>query len=317
MFPYGYDCGMNREEPIDTGRQNARMKKEHFLKEFPKKFKQFPEEHFFVVLLVVIVLTIIVFLALLSSMVLFFISSSENSYKFLPPLVLSAAALIAILAYWRDHNKTDLENKRSRSELFLRLASDGLTAVFDLLKDKNNDRIIWVRAARTLLEAKKLSKEVELPEYQLAYRIHERQIRNDLYLVLRTYDEKSHTFQPLPPQFFFGTPRWEVGESLDDLAKETSQKFEAHTASIDKIIPEPPLGPLSEESVCVIFDFLDDPEVFKDPLKEVKLWSGDWHVFGPSVGARRYIHHRLNKYAVGGKLFDRKNEDDSSETEET
>lgn len=290
------------------------MKKEILLKETQEKLGHFFEKYFLVLLAV---LTIIVFFALTSSIVLVFSVSSGNSFKYLPSIVLSAAALIAILTYWREHKKIDIENKRSISEFFLKRASDGLTAVYDLLKDKNNDRVIWIRAARTLLEAKKLSEEIELEEYLRAYCIHEQQVRNDLYLVLRTYDHNLNNYQPLPPQFFFGTPRWEVGESLDDLARETSQKIEAHTASIDKIIPEPPLGPLSEESVCAIYDFLDYPEDFKDPLKEVKLWSGSWHVFGSKVGAARYIHHRQTKYAVGGKLFDRKPEGDSSEIEET
>mgnify|MGYP006919302147 FL=1 len=206
---------MNQGEPSNTGRQTVRMKKEHFFKGIPYELNRLFKEYFLIVL---VVLTIIVFLALVASIVLVFTDSS----KFLPPLVLSAAALIAILAYWREHNKTDLENKRSRSEFFLRRASNGLTAVYDLLKDQNNDRVIWIRAARTLLEARKLSEEIELEEYVRAYRLHEQQVRNDLYLVLRTYDHNTNSFQPLPPQFFFGTPRWKVGEALDDLAKESS-----------------------------------------------------------------------------------------------
>jgi hypothetical protein len=303
---------MNYEGPSNTDRQTSDVKKMQFIKNLPENVNRFLKEHSIKLL---IVLTAIVFFTLVAS--IWHIITNEDASKFLPPPVLSSAALIAILAYWREHNKADLENKRSKSEFFLTRASDGLTAVYELLKDRNNDRIIWIRAARTLLEAKKLSEEIELEAYQRAYHLYEQQIRNDLYLVLRTYDHNVNSFQPLPPQFFFGTPRWASGESLDELARETSQKFEVHNVSIDKIPLEPPLGPLSEESVCAIFDFLDYPKDFKDPLKEVQLWSGDWHVFGPRVGAARYIHHRQTKYAVGGKLFDRNSEGGSSEGEES
>ena len=304
---------MNQEESSHTGHQTARMKKEHFFKEFPGELNRLFKKYFLIVL---VVLTIIVFFSLVASIVLVFTVSSEEYFKFLPPLVLSAASLIAILAYWREHNKTDLENKRSRSEFFLRRASDGLTAVYDLLKDQNNDRVIWIRAARTLLEARKLSEEIELEEYQRAYHIKEQQVRNDLYLALRVYDSKTDSFQPLPPQFFFGGKNWKTDErSLDELAIEASPPMEAYRASINEVLPEPPLGPLSEESVCAIFDFLEYPEDLKDPLKEVKLWSGDWHVFGTRVGAARYIYHRRTSYVVGGELFDRKTENGSSEDE--
>ena len=244
---------MKQEEPPHTGRQTARMKREHFIEHFSEKLSRFFGKYFLVLL---VLLTIIVLLALFVSLVGVF---DEDNSNYLSSLVLSSAALIAMLTFWREHNKTALENRRSTSKFFLRRASDGLNALYELLKDQNNDRVIWIHAARTLLESVNLAKEIELEEYRHAYRLHEGQVKYKLYLMLRAYDESTYSFQPLPPQFFFGTPRWKVGEPLDDLAKEHSQKFEVHDITLDKVPIEPPLGPLSEESVWAIFDFLDYP----------------------------------------------------------
>jgi len=256
-------------------------------------------------------LTLILLIALITSLAFIF----EDTSKYLPPLIFSTAAFIAMLTYWREHNKTIEESQRSKSELFLKLASEGLSTVYELLKDKNNNRIIWIRAARTLLESKSLSEEIKSEEFQRAYRIHEEKVRNNLYLILRTDEDNP---QPLPPQFFFGTKDWKSGKNLDELAIETSQKFNSYNIDINSVPPEPPLDPLSEKSVCAIYDFLkySDPDDYldKDLLQKVEPWKGGYdHIFGPHSGAARYIYHRKTKYAVGEELHKRKSEDKSSE----
>lgn len=233
----------------------------------------------------------------------------QKPFQQLPALAISSAALIALLAYSRG-------NKQSRSEFFFKQASQGLDEAYNLLKDQNNDRVIWVRAARSLLQAKKLAEEIELEEYQRAYRLYEHRVRNDFYLALTIPGQNPGQRQPLPPHFFFGLPDWkadsEAGITLDDTAIKASNPIEAYRIIIDEVPPDPPHSPLSEESVIAIFDFLEYPEDYKSPLDDVEIWSRSWSdVHGASSGAARYIAHRQAKLALNGKLHDKTPREDA------
>ena len=227
-----------------------------------------------------------------------------DTFQHLPAMAISTAALIALLAYNRG-------KKQSRSEFFFDQSTRGLDEVYDLLKDQNNDRVIWVRAARSLLQAKRLAKEIELDEYQRAYRLYELRVRNDLYLALTIRDPKSGHRQPLPPHFFFGLPDWQADadaeKTLDEVAIKASNPIEAYTVTIDKLPPEPTLYPLSEKTVTAIFDFLDYPEDFVETLDDVKDWSATlyMHMFtNEKSGAARYVAHRKTKFVSQGEIHD-------------
>ncbi len=223
----------------------------------------------------------------------------SKPFKHLPALTLSTAALIAILTFNR-------EMRRSTSEFFFKQATQGLDEVYKLLCEKNNDRVIWIRAARFLVESRKLGKSIELPEVQRAYLLHEFRIRNELSMALSNYDHFTHSSKPLPPQFFYGIQDWGREQSLDDVAISVWKKMESHSISIDKVAPLPPCSELSKRSVCAIFDFLEYEQDYKDPLEEVKVWNENYYqVFGDRSGASRYIHHRLTTYVDDGKIYKR------------
>ena len=247
----------------------------------------------------------------------FLIESAPSVEKWLPKtpfvnlsaMAISSAALIALFAYSRG-------KKQSRSEFFFEQASQGLDEVYDLLKDQNNDRIIWVRAARSLIQAQNLSKEIALEEYQFAYRLHEHRVRNDLYLALTIVDPETGNRISLPAHFFFGLHDWKedavAKKRLDEVAIKAWRPPEAYRVSIDEVPPDLPLYPLSEKSVIAIFDFLDYPKDYKDPLDEVKDWDSNWEkVNGVKSGAARYYAHRRTKYVNGnGEIRDRSRPED-------
>lgn len=111
---------------------------------------------------------------------------------------------------------------------------------------------------------------------------------------------------PLPPQFFYGVSDWDNFRPLDEVAVEVSAPIEAYSVTIDEVPPQPPLPPLAEKSVVAIFDFLDYPNKYEDPLREVKVWDGNWSdIHGEKAGAARYIAHRGQKYTVNKILYDR------------
>ena len=141
-----------------------RKKKELFYKELPILLNRYFEKYFFIIL-------ITLGIVLLGTLTISIIMSFTKASNFFPPLVLSAASLIAILAYLREHNKVDHEKKRLNSEFFFKQASQGLDEALGLLKNQNNDRVLWIRAARALIQANKLFDKIELEEFRLAYQL--------------------------------------------------------------------------------------------------------------------------------------------------
>lgn len=161
-----------------------------------------------------------------------------------------------------------------------------------------------VRAARDLLRARNLGKSITVKEYQEAYRLTEEKIRHKLYLALSIYDPTTHNRNPLPPQFFYGVQNWNISRPLDDVAKEVSQTTNVYGITIDQTTPQSNIVPLAAKSVIAIYDFLEYPADYDDPLKTVENWSDDWEdSHGANEGAKRFAYHVTHNTAIGGKLF--------------
>jgi hypothetical protein len=234
----------------------------------------------------------------------FYLLVASDKLKFLPSFVVTIAVFTALLTYLREKSKLHNEIKEKRSKLFLELVKEGLEGVYDMLKDQNNDRTTWVRASRDILHALNLAKEIKTPQYLEAYRLFEEKLRHKLSLALMVIDEKTGVRESLPPQFFYGVSDWKEKESLDEVAKETSSQIVSGSVSIDHNSEEPHSTPLSEKSVVVIYNFLEYPKDYDDPLKKVKMWDGDWeYSSGVFQGAKRFVSHVNSHHAFNGKLF--------------
>ena len=240
-------------------------------------------------------------------------AANSDGLKYLPKylsiFVVSYAALVALLTYWREKKRIGREFEESRSRFFFEQASAGLEEVYNLLKDQNNDRIIWLRAARDLLHSINLSKQISATEFKEAYLLAEEKIRHKLYLALSIYDGETKERKALPPQFFYGLIDWQVERSLDDAAKLASQKIVSQDVSIDKVLRQPTTLPLAKVSVVAIYDFLEYPKEYKDPLNSVTVWRGYWDSgqnigLGEDQGARRFVYHKLRHNAIDGKLYE-------------
>jgi hypothetical protein len=227
-------------------------------------------------------------------------------FALLPGIAVSAGVLIAALTFVRERGKAEIEQRRHVSEVLLAQASEGFKTAIALLSDQNNSRVIWVRAARTLLQAKQLGRQINSEEYKIAYKLQEERARNDLYKILTLPDAKSNGRQPLPPQFFYGIDDWRTCQTLDDAAIRASENAVAYSVTIDSVPPQPHLRPLSVRSVVAIFSFVEYPKNYDDPLNDVPDWDENWDksLFDIDQGARRYAAHKKQKMAVDGKLYD-------------
>jgi hypothetical protein len=235
---------------------------------------------------------------------------AQSKMTTLPAIAISSGVLIASITYLRDRASQVTEGSRKSDGINLMLAKEGFDETYELLKDLNNNRATWVRAARILHSSIELKNEIGLPQYKKAFSHAEERLRNQLYRVLQTEpDDPSLSDKvSLPAQFFYGIDNWRDNNlSLDDAAISASSPITAYSVKIDKVTPEPKSGGLAESSVVAIYKFMEYPEDYSDPLTKIELWSGHFHDgFGIEQGPRRYIYHKQNRYVHEGEVHDRK-----------
>lgn len=262
-----------------------------------------------IVILALAVLSVLV-AALCGTYILVFDPSNTlniaQRLSLLPATAVSAGVLVAILTFARERKKQELERQRHVSEVFLDRVKDGFKTVIDLLSDQNNNRVTWVRAARTLLKSLELKTQISSDEYKIACELEEERARNELYTILSLADKKSSRERtPLPPQFFYGIDDWRTCTSLDTAAIKAASGAVVYSVTIDDIPPQDHLKHLAPKSVIAIFDFVEYPKTYNDPLKSVSDWDDNWEIsYGIDQGARRYVAHTKQKVVIGGELHD-------------
>lgn len=233
----------------------------------------------------------------------------QSKMSTLSAIAISCGVMIASITYLRDRDSQASERKKQNDEIMLRLAKEGFDETYDLLKDQNNNRVTWVRAARILYDSLGLKDDVQLPQYVKAFNLAEERLRNQLYRVLQTEPQNTEESDKasLPGQFFYGAENWNDSElTVDAAAINSKSPIKAYSVSIDKVTPEPKSGGLSESSVVAIYDFLQYPGDYIDPLDKIKLWEGHFHDgFGIEQGPRRYIYHKKNYIVIDGELIKR------------
>lgn len=230
-----------------------------------------------------------------------------SSKDLMAPAVAATGVLIAVMAFARDKGKIERDRAEARSKILFEQCKQGLDSAYSLLKDCNNDRITWIRAARLLASVRMLSTSIASEEYGLAYRLAEDDLRARLYEVL-SFRGDGPERNPLPPAFFYGIKDWTASHgTLDAMAMATSGGVSVHAVNESTNVPEKVSLNLNEQSVRVIMGFLDYPADYVDVLDEVdwKNISGWSDSHGPKQGACRYLDHKRRKVALNGRLFDR------------
>lgn len=235
---------------------------------------------------------------------------SQDRLSSLPAIAISSGLLIASITYLHNRATQLSESKRKSDEINLLLAKDGLDETYTLLKDLNNDRVTWLRAARILCNSIALKEEINHPEYIKSFQVAEERLRNQLYRLLQTdpQDPSVSGRVSLPPQFFYGIDNWRDSSiSLDEAAISSKSPIEAYKVEMDKVTPTPKLGGLAESSIIAIYNFMKYPENYYDPLSKIELWSGHYHDTLEQIeqGPRRYIAHKQKYFVADGKIHER------------
>lgn len=228
---------------------------------------------------------------------------SDENLNLLPGVAIASAGLIAILAYLRDSRNQKISVSRKRDEIYLSQVREAFEEVYELLKDHNNENVVWVRAARLLLRGLDLQGKISTGDIKETSFLVEESFRSKLYRLLEYKPEEDGAFEPLPPQFFYGISDWRTEKSLDEAAKKASSKIMVSNVTLDVNIPTPSGDAISSKAVIAIYNFLEYPSDFTDPLDSIENWEDDWTTsHGIDQGARRYIHHKSNTFAIDGKI---------------
>lgn len=226
-----------------------------------------------------------------------------NNLHLLPGISISCGAIIATLAFFRDRQYQKKLDDRKSDELYLNIARDSFNEVYDLLKDQNNDSLIWIRASRLLLHTLNLKPKIKTNNIIEAFEVAEEKLRTELYRTLTITDEKHKIKQPLPPQFFYGISDWSTEKSLDEAAIKGGSKTVVSSVNIHQNIPESGATQLAAKTIIAIYDFLEFPHNYTDPLENIKAWDENWKSScGVTQGAKRFLAHVNEHYVINGKL---------------
>jgi hypothetical protein len=233
---------------------------------------------------------------------------SDKHLQLLPAVAISSGVLIASLSYLKDKRKHDLEVSLKRDEVNLQMSKEGFSEVYDLLSDLNNSRVVWIRAARVLLNTIEIGKTIDNNLYQTAFSLTKEELRVKLYRLLHVepHEESDTDLESLPPQFFYGVENWRNRDLLiDDAAILSKSKIRAYSVTLNKVTPEPKNSQLDNRSVVAIYEFVAEQDKdFIDPLSKIEEWTGDSHdKFGIQQGPARYIEHKSRNHVVDGKIY--------------
>jgi len=254
------------------------------------------------IILFPLVFVTLLFACYVTSLEIWFSLSSANppNLPLLPSIAISSGVLTAILTWYRENSKLQAEKNRHTSEVMLKQVNKGFKTTVDLLRDMNNNRKTWIRAARTLLKTLALKENIVSEEYLEAYALEEERTRNKLHEILSLKDEATNSRKALPPQFFFGIEDWKAKEdqSLNEAQEEsTPKKPVVSEFNLDTLSPNPIDKRLDCESVVAIFKFMEYPDGYKDPLDKIELWEDRDGMLRrcrghADEGAKKYIIHR-------------------------
>lgn len=202
-------------------------------------------------------------------------------------ILVGLAALLASASVMKNIANTNIieqeKIKREESQFFLETSLKEIKNVYDLLKDKNNNRSTWILAARVLKNALAISKKISLDSHKEVYKLKELQIK---HILTKLFESKE--YENLA--FFAG-----LDKKIDYKENQVISKLYHSTSAILC---------LDEDSVFTIFSFLEYPDDFKDPLnegdypttsKEIQTWRRKGGGLEFKKTASKYLDIQLNE----------------------
>jgi len=264
----------------------------------------------------------VIILPLVLSVPVFYLNFAEQYIKLTPrgvehfwslakiPFGIASFSLVFGVMFFRLHASKqrtlnlNRKQKLDQEMVFLEIIEKSYVQVGELINNENNSTIIWVRAARILLEAEALRAKIRTSAIAHAATLSAMQLRNKLYDQLAFDKIDVDTRHPLPAQYFYGIEDWASEKSIDEAAKHSSTRIKAHKLALDSVSPSIAHTAINPKAVIAIYDFMNYPDNYVDLLEQVQTWEGDGFDGLPHAqGARRYIAHQQQFRAFNGKLI--------------
>lgn len=191
---------------------------------------------------------------LLSSSFIFFTYDKQNilhAIQAIGSIAIMLSAFIALISYFLNQKSRREDNKIAKSKINLDLAVELLEHAYNTLTKNNtdeiplNDRMVWLTCARQLLASNKISKNISYDEHKYIYNEYRIYWRTKLYLFLNQHNKA------LNVRFFADKAKHALSTTTDERL------------------------PLSEQSLAVIFRFLEMDENEDEELIAVKKFSDE------------------------------------------
>jgi hypothetical protein len=179
-------------------------------------------------------------------------------YDFQNFILVGLAALLAsatVMKNIENTNKIEKEKKeKENSAFYLEKSISELNNVYDLLKDKNNDRVTWILAARVLKMALELSENITQESHKKFYKLNELQLKHKLLDLFSNAEYRNLSF-------YVGCQNPLEGDVNSAIIQFVRYKNQAKH--------------LNEKSIYTIFSFIEYPDDFNDPLEDIKIPDND------------------------------------------
>jgi hypothetical protein len=223
----------------------------------------------------------IFFLASFGSLLLYLQGRIEN--------IIPAATFSALFGVFLNESSKIADRQSQRSKFFLERSLLGFEHVVSLLNDRNNERRKWISAARILQQSLELSKSLTENEHKNIFQVEMDRYRHQLWEILNPYDEQ------ITPAFFYGCI--DPGLAIDEAAKQSSLPRIGEPQSMLSSAHN-----LSEQSLFAIWDFMDFPEDYEDPLRDVFSQEQIQRLRLQHRPLYDYMEHKRKYHSVAGKL---------------
>ena len=192
-----------------------------------------------------------------------------------------------------DQHKLN-ESIKQESEFYMNEASNGLDSIYILLKDKNNQNIIWKYASDTINLVLELEQKIQNESHKKAYQLKKTLLQIKLKKILSQGDYSIS----LPVSFFYGIKNW------NDKGM-TPRKAYEETYIAGLIIGVPKAFDINEtpystniaiSNIITIYSFLTDENIGRiiDEFNEIKDNTPIQLNDEISEGAIKYAVHLLH-----------------------
>ena len=160
------------------------------------------------------------------------------------------SALLASSAVMKNYTE---ESSKKISNFYLEKSLIELSNIYNLLKNKNNNRVTWILVSRVILLVDELSNKITEKYHKKVFKLQKFQIQHKIINLLANDSDSG-----LPISFYAGLEEWKTTKNAEAI-NEISNSYISNE--------------LDPKSILVVYNFIEFPDNYKDPLLKIKLFE--------------------------------------------